>query len=165
MNVNIRPATLRDMPGILEIVNYEIVHTTAIYDYNPRNLETQVAWFEDKAAHGFPVIVADDHGYVAGFGAYGTFRVRDAYQYTVEHSVYAAQGYQGKGIGRMLMEELIRLARIQKMHSMIGGIDALNTGSIDFHKKFGFQEAGLIKDAGYKFDRWLDLVFMQLILE
>ena len=100
-----------------------------------------------------------------GFGTYGTFREKIGYQYTVEHSVYVAEAFIGKGIGTLLLTELIQLAKSQGYHTMIGAIDADNGDSIAFHKKFGFVECGIIKEAAFKFNRWLDLLFMQLILK
>ncbi|HEX8563387.1 MAG TPA: GNAT family N-acetyltransferase [Flavobacterium sp.] len=165
MSVTIRAATIDDVPAILEIVNYSIINTTANYNYEPQTLEVQQQWFNGKIAHGFPVIVAEDNAHVAGFGAYGTFREKIGYQFTVEHSVYVSEEKIGKGIGKLLLSELISDAKRQGYHTMIGGIDASNTSSIAFHAKFGFIECGVIKEAGYKFGRWLDLLFMQLILK
>ena len=165
MSIIIRRATIDDVPAILEIVNYSIIHTTANYNYDPQTLEVQQQWFNDKVAQGFPVIVADDNGEVAGFGAYGTFREKIGYQFTVEHSVYVRDQKIGKSIGKLLLSELISIAKSEGYHTMIGGIDASNQPSIDFHAKFGFTECGIIKEAGYKFGRWLDLLFMQLILK
>lgn len=165
MNLILRPATSNDLTKILEIVNYSILHTTANYNYEIQNLEVQTKWFEDKKAKNLPVIVADLDGEVVGFGSYGQFREKIGYQYTVEHSVYVVDNVIGKGVGSKLLTELIRLAKTQGYHVMIGAIDADNAGSIAFHEKFGFIAAGTIREVGYKFDHWLDLVFMQLILE
>ncbi|MBF6608300.1 MAG: N-acetyltransferase [Flavobacterium sp.] len=164
MNATIRPATRADIPTILNIVNYSILHTTANYNYEPQTLDSQQTWFDEKIRKGFPVIVAEIDDRCVGFGSYGTFREKIGYQFTVEHSVYVAPDFIGKGIGKLLLADLITLARNQGMHTMIGGIDAGNSESIAFHKKFGFTECGIIREAGYKFDRWLDLQFMQLIL-
>lgn len=164
MNITIRPASAGDLPEILAIVNHAIAHSTAIYDYDERTLAMQTAWFEDKVENGFPVIVAECEGKTIGFGSYGSFRFKAAYQFTVEHSVYVADGMIGKGIGRLLIQELIRLAKQQKMHVMIGCIDAANQKSIAFHKKFGFEESGICREVGFKFGKWLDLQFMQLNL-
>jgi phosphinothricin acetyltransferase len=109
--------------------------------------------------------VAEINGEVVGFGMYSEFRFREAYKFTVEHSVYVNQNYQGKGIGKIILQELIDLARKQNLHTMIAVIDAENQSSVDFHEKFGFETVGIIKESGYKFDRWLHSVFMQLILE
>ena len=111
--------------AILQIMNEAIVNSTALYDYQPRDPSSMVPWFETKRAKGFPVWGAiDDAGNLVGFASYGTFRAWPAYKYSVEHSVYVAPGQQGKGIGKLLMERLIRNASEQQLHSLIGGIDA-----------------------------------------
>ena len=165
MNVTLRPATSNDLGKILDIVNHSILHTTANYSYEVQDLEAQKKWFEDKLAKNLPVIVADLDGEVVGFGSYGQFREKIGDQYTVEHSVYVVDHVIGKGVGSKLLTELIRLAKEQGYHVMIGAIDADNAGSIAFHEKFGFVTTGTIREVGYKFDHWLDLVFMQLILK
>lgn len=165
MEIIIRHAELADLQSILDIVNHAILHTTANYSYEPQTLEIQRQWMLDKQLHGFPVIVALCEGKVVGYGAYGTFREKIGYQYTVEHSVYVAENHYGKGIGKLLLSELLRLARAQNVHVMIGAIDAANAESIGFHKKFGFTECGVIHQAGFKFGKWLDLLFMQLTLK
>jgi L-amino acid N-acyltransferase len=165
MNITVRPYKIDDTPAILEIINYNILHSSALYDYVPRSLETQTAMLEDKLSKNFPVIVAVEDNEVVGFGSYGEFRFREAYKFTVEHSVYARQDKIGKGVGKLLLTKLIEIAKEQKLHTMIGVIDAENGSSITFHKKFGFEEVGFIKESAYKFDRWLHSVFMQLILE
>ncbi|WP_417352689.1 GNAT family N-acetyltransferase [Flavobacterium alkalisoli] len=164
METTLRPAVINDLEGILAIVNHNILYSNALYDYNVKSMEYMQQWFTEKQEAGWPVIVADIKGKVAGYGTYGTFRTKDGYKYTVEHSVYVNEEYHGKGIGKMLLADLITLATKQGMHSMIAGIDAENKGSIEFHKKFGFREAGLLKEVGFKFNRWLDVVFMELHL-
>jgi phosphinothricin acetyltransferase len=119
---------------------------------------------EEKISKKFPVIIAEIEGEVVGFGMYSEFRYREAYQFTVEHSVYLIENSQGKGIGKLLLGKLIALAREQKLHTMIGVIDSENQDSIEFHEKFGFKTVGIIMESGYKFDRWLNSVFVQLIL-
>lgn len=164
MSIEIRSYTKNDCQSILEIINYNILNSTALYDYNIRTLEQQLAIFEDKIVKKFPILVAIENETIVGFGYYSEFRFREAYKFTVEHSVYAHPNHQGKGIGKLILSELIRLAKAQNLHTMIGVIDAENTGSIAFHEKFGFKQVGFIKDSGYKFDRWLHSVFMQLML-
>jgi phosphinothricin acetyltransferase len=163
-NTIIRNATFKDIPSILEIVNHAIIHTTSNYNYDIQSLEVQIKWFDDKASKNFPIIVAVAENQVIGFGTYGTFREKIGYQYTVEHSVYVSDNFIGKGIGKLLLETLIQLAKKQHLHVMIGAIDAQNKSSIAFHEKFGFEIVGNIRQVAYKFDRWLDLVLMQLIL-
>jgi phosphinothricin acetyltransferase len=164
MKTNIRKATEKDLEGILAIVNYNILNTTSIYDYEPRTLLQQKAIFEDKMKHNFPLIVIEIDAEIAGFGTYGTFRFKEGYKYTVEHSVYVSVKHQGKGLGKILLTELIARAKKQKLHTMIAVIDAENQSSVEFHKQFGFETVGIIKESAYKFDKWLDTVFMQLIL-
>ena len=165
MKIAIRPYQTEDTQAILDIINYNILHSTALYDYNIRTYEQQKAILDDKLAKNFPVIVAEADGQVVGFGMYSEFRFREAYKFTVEHSVYVANDYHGKGIGNLLLAELIALAKAKKLHTMIAVIDAENQGSVSFHEKFGFKTVGIIKESGYKFNRWLHSVFMQLILE
>lgn len=162
--MEIRNYKTEDANSILEIINYNILNSTALYDYEPRSLENQIAIFDDKLKKGFPIIVATENEVVVGFGYYSEFRFREAYKFTVEHSVYAHPNHIGKGIGKLIMESLIDLAKAQKLHTMIGVIDSENQSSIDFHEKFGFEIVGTIKDSGFKFDRWLHSVFMQKMI-
>jgi phosphinothricin acetyltransferase len=100
-----------------------------------------------------------------GFGTYGIFRERPAYKYTIEHSLYVDKYHRGKGIGKIILQEIIKNAAIQDYHCLVGGIDSTNETSIRLHKNFGFEFCGKIKQAGYKFSKWLDLDFYQLILK
>jgi L-amino acid N-acyltransferase YncA len=165
MEVQIRPFEIKDTQSILDIINYNILNSTALYDYKIRDLETQKTILEDKINKGFPVIVAECDGKLVGFGMYSEFRFREAYKFTVEHSVYVSPNEMGKGIGKMIMAQLIIQAKAQGLHTMIGVIDSENKNSITFHEQFGFKTVGIIKESGFKFDRWLDSVFMQLLLE
>ncbi|NBW27474.1 MAG: N-acetyltransferase family protein [Flavobacteriaceae bacterium] len=165
MEVQIRPFEIKDTQSILDIINYNILNSTALYDYKIRDLETQKTILEDKINKGFPVIVAECDGKLVGFGMYSEFRFREAYKFTVEHSVYVSPNEMGKGIGKMIMAQLIIQAKAQGLHTMIGVIDSENKSSITFHEQFGFKTVGIIKESGFKFDRWLDSVFMQLLLE
>ncbi|MBP6126778.1 GNAT family N-acetyltransferase [Flavobacterium sp.] len=164
MNPSIQTYQSEDCPAILEIINDQILTGTALYDYQPRTLAQQLAIFDDKLQKGFPIIVAKVADEIVGFGYYSEFRFREAYKFTVEHSVYAKKSFIGKGIGKLLLSELIELAKKQNLHTMIGVIDSENESSIAFHEKFGFEKAGFIKESGFKFDRWLHSVFMQKML-
>jgi len=164
MNFKVRNATFEDLGAILEIVNYNILNTTSIYDYEPRTLTQQKAIFDDKNKEGFPLIVIEIDNEITGFGTYGTFRFKEGYKFTVEHSVYVSVNHQGKGLGKLLLAELIQIAKKQKRHTMIAVIDAENQNSVEFHKQFGFETVGIIKESAFKFDKWLDTVFMQLLL-
>lgn len=162
--INIREATTEDLPAILDIYNDAILHTTAVYDYEPHTLEMRYEWFAMKQQQAMPVFIATDDAIIVGFSSIGPFRPWAGYKYSVENSIYVKDGQRGKGIGKLLMQPLIDAARAKQLHTLVAGIDAENKLSIDFHKQFGFEEVGYLKQISWKFDRWLDLVFMQLIL-
>lgn len=150
---------------ILNIFNEAIANSTALYDYEPRTLATVQKWFKNKEEDNYPIIGIENHqGVLMGFATYGAFRSWAAYKYSVEHSVYVDVKFRGKGVGKRLLTELVELAQQQNYHTIIGGIDAENIISIKLHQSLGFIHCGTIKQAGFKFDRWLDLEFYQLIL-
>jgi phosphinothricin acetyltransferase len=163
--VTIRTAREEDLPSVLEIYNHIITNTTAVYHYQPHTMEMRKAWYDGRVNGGYPVFVAEDGGKVVGFSSYGPFRPWPAYKYTMENSVYVADGQRGKGIGKLLMEPLIRHAREKDVHAIIAVIDASNDASVQLHRSFGFEVVGQIREVGYKFDRWLDLTFMELVLD
>jgi L-amino acid N-acyltransferase len=153
--------------AILEIFNDAIANSTALYEYKPRTMETMALWFKTKAAGEFPVIGAVDEAThtLMGFASYGTFRAFPAFKYSVEHSVYVHAAHRGKGIGKALLLQVIAAARAQQRHVLVGAIDADNRSSIALHENVGFVHCGTIKEAGFKFGRWLDLAFYQLKLD
>lgn len=155
----------RHAAAILAIFNEAIANTTALYDYKLRTMEMMMAWFDEKVKGKYPVIgIEDDSGELMGFASYGTFRTRPAYKYSVEHSVYVDTRFRRRGVGKRLVEEIIVAAQGQNYHVLIGGIDATNAGSIKLHEELGFTYCGTVRQAGFKFGKWLDLVFYQLIL-
>jgi phosphinothricin acetyltransferase len=157
--------TKRHLPAIREIFNEAILNTTVLWDEEPRSMETVTQWFGQRKSAGFPVLgVETADGTLAGFTTYGPFRSQCGYRFTVEHSVYVEKSRRGQGIGHVLMRALIDAARAGGIHMLVGGIDASNQGSIRFHREFGFTHCGTIREAGFKFGRWLDLDFYQLIL-
>ena len=156
----------RHSGAILDILNDAIVNSTALYDYKPRTPANMVSWFEAKAQKQYPVIgLENDSGELLGFASYGPFRAWPAYKYTIEHSVYVDARFRGQGAGRKLLEAIIGAAAEQDYHVMVGGIDASNAVSIRLHESLGFTSCGIVKHAGFKFGRWLDLAFYQLILK
>jgi len=161
----VRPAKESDLAGILEIYNDAILNTTAVFQYQARTLEDRLEWFKEKMADGYPVLVYEDNGRIAGYATFGPFRPSSAYKYTVENSVHVHRDYRGRGIGRRLMEELIRLANEKGYATMIAGVEATNAASIALHEKLGFRLAGTVKKAGFKFGKWLDLAFYQRELD
>jgi phosphinothricin acetyltransferase len=164
MALTIRAAAHPDLEGILAIYNDAVLHTTASYDYEPSTLAARAAWYEAHVQAGLPIFVAVDGASIVGWSALHTFRPKIGYRYTVENSVYVAADRRRQGIGRALLVPLIQCARELGMHAIIAGIDAENTASIQLHAGLGFVQVGHIREVGYKFDRWLDLVFMQLLL-
>ena len=163
--MQVRPATHADLPGILEIYNDAVLTTTATYDYEPRTLEHRIQWFEERQRDRYPVFVAvDDAGGVAGWSALNPYHARIGYQFTSENSVYVAAGMRGKGIGKLLLAPLIEAAKARGLHAIIAAIDADNEVSIRLHAAFGFEKVGHFKQTGFKFNRWLDLVYMERLL-
>src|SRR5262245_14430353 len=163
--MKVRPATRADLPGILEIYNEAVINTTATYDYQPNTLEERLAWFDEHVRDDYPVFVAEDGpGRIAGWSSLSQFRARIGYQFSTENSVYVAPSHRGQGVGTLLMPPLIEGARSRGLHVIIAGIDAANPASIRLHQKFGFEEVARLKEVGFKFDRWLDVVYMQLIV-
>jgi L-amino acid N-acyltransferase len=165
MGVQLVDCDRRWAPPILAILNEAIEHSTALYDYRLRTAAMMDDWFDDKERGRYPVIGAVDGHRLLGFASYGPFRSRPAYKYTVEHSVYVEKDCRGRGVGKLLLAAIVDRARQQQYHNVIGGIDAENAVSISLHKRFGFEFCGRVKQAGFKFGRWLDLDFYQLILE
>ena len=166
MEYQLKQCTEKQLPEILAIYNEAILNTTSLYDYKPRSMDMMIAWYSDKQKGNYPVIGAfDDDDTLLGFATYGPFRVRPAYKYTVEHSVYVHTDQRGQGLGKILLREIIKKAEDQDYHVLVAGIDASNALSILLHEKEGFAFCGIIQQAGYKFGKWLDLAFYQLILK
>ncbi len=160
----IRDATEADLAAIRDIYNDAVEHTTAIWNDQLIDVENRRAWLEMRRAKGFPVLVAEMDGKVAGYASYGDWRAFDGYRHTVEHSVYVHKDARGAGIGRALMEALIGRAREGRVHVMIAAIEAGNTASIRLHESLGFRLVGIHEEVGTKFGRWLDLAMMELKL-
>lgn len=163
-SLKIRDAVFSDLPRLLDIYNDVIVHTTAVFSYTKHTLEMREEWFRSRQDGKFPVYVAEDEKEILGFSSYGPFRIWPAYKYTVENSIYIASAHRGKGISKLLMQPLIDQAIRQQYHVIIAGIEASNLVSIRMHKSFGFSEVANFKEVGFKFGKWLDLKFLELIL-
>ncbi|MEP7111408.1 MAG: N-acetyltransferase family protein [Ferruginibacter sp.] len=162
--MSIRHADENDLPAMLAIYNDIILNTTAVWHNEPHTLKMRQEWFAIKIEQGYPVFIAEDQGKLAGFSTIGPFRPWHGYRFTVENSVYVAAGSRGKGIAKLLMPPIIDAARELKLHAIVAGIEASNEASISLHTKFGFVEVAHFKEVGYKFERWLDLKFLELIL-
>lgn len=166
MSHTIRDASEADLPGILAIYNDAVQHTTAIWNETLVDLANRRAWLTERTGTGFPVLVmVDSAGAVLGYASYGPWRPHDGYRHTVEHSVYVRSDQRGQGLGVLLMQALIERARSAGLHVMVGAIESENAASIRLHQRLGFVTTGQMPQVGRKFGRWLDLTFMQLILE
>jgi len=160
--IHCRPEHLEAIRGIY---NHEILHTTALYEYEPRSAETMAAWWAAKQAAGLPVLgIEKGPGALAAFATWGPFRAFPAYQHSVEHSVYVETTFQGRGMGRTLVTALADEAVTRHLHMMVGVIDATNTASIALHRQCGFTHGGTLREVGFKFGRWLDVEFWQMLL-
>ena len=159
--LRIQDATEDDLAGLLAIYNDVIATSTAIYSCDPVTLEDRRQWWRARTAQGYPVLVAHDAQGVAGFATFGDFRAWPGYRFTVEHSVHVRADGRGRSIGTRLMQALLPRAAALGKHVMIAGVDAANAASIRFHERLGFEKSGHLREVGYKFDRWLDLVFLQ----
>ena len=164
--MQVRDAKAGDIDGIVAIYNDAVLNTTAIWNEKTVDAANRAAWLADRQRVGYPVLVAiDDGGAVAGYASFGDWRAFDGYRHTVEHSVYVRKDCRGAGIGKTLMVALIDRARRIGKHVLVAGIDAKNAGSIEMHKRLGFEEVGLLKEVGTKFGAWLDLAFLQLQID
>jgi phosphinothricin acetyltransferase len=160
----IEPARAQDFPEILAIYNEVIRNSTAVYTEAEYDEERGRHWFDAKLGSGYPFIVARDASGVVGFGAFGDFRAWPCYRHSVEHSVHVRADRRGLGHGRALVADLMGRAAALHKHVMIAGIDADNAASIGLHRSLGFTVVGQFREVGYKFGRWLDLLFLQYIL-
>jgi len=154
----------RDADALRAIYNVEVLESTVTFDLVPRSRAEQVAWIDEHSG-GHPAIVAvDAAGEVGGFASLSAYRPRPAYATTVEDSVYVHRDLRGRGLGRLLLGELVDLARDHGFHSVIGRIVGDHDASIALHTACGFEQVGREQEVGRKFNRWLDVVLMQRML-
>lgn len=159
--MEIRDARPGDLPGILAIYNDVTATSTAIYRDEPATLDAHTDWWRQRVAAGYPVLVAEDAHGVAGFASFGDFRPWPGYRFTVEHSVHVRGDRRGGGVGTALMHPLLARASAIGKHVMIAGVDAENVASQRFHERLGFVPVARFHEVGFKFGRWLDLMFLQ----
>ena len=165
MTAHVRDAQPADLPAIRNIYNDAVLNTTAIWNEQPVDLGNRQAWFSARQTQGYPVLVAvDAEDNVLGYASFGDWRPFDGFRHTVEHSVYVYRDQRGKGLGPLLMSALIERARACDKHVMVAAIESGNTASIRLHERIGFVTTGQMPQVGTKFGRWLDLTFMQLVL-
>lgn len=163
--LRVRAARREDMAAVVAIYNDAVLRTTATFDYEPRELAQQQLLFDEKARDGHGFLVADDPDRgVLGFATYGLYRARPGWRFACEHSVYVADEARRRGIGRRLIAPLIEHARARGFHTMVGVVDAGNAASLALHHSCGFETFGVLREGGYKFDRWLDVAMVGIRL-
>ena len=161
--LSIRLAVETNLPAINDIYNHYVLISTTSYDLEPMSIETRRRWFASRdAIH--PVTVACRGDAVVGWGSLHTFRAKPGYRFTVENSVYVHPEHQQRGVGSAILADQVQRARQLGLHAIIAGIDAQQTASLALHAKHGFREVARFPQVGRKFDRWLDAIFMELIL-
>jgi L-amino acid N-acyltransferase YncA len=163
--IQIRAAEIKDLPSIQEILNDQILYSCNVYDETPRTGTQMREWFEHQFELNNPILVATDNSKVIGYASYSQFRKWEGFRFCMEHSIYLSKEARGRGAGKLLLMELLNIAKERNVHSIIAGIDGQNKKGIAFHLSMGFDQVGEIKQSGYKFNQWLDLVLMQLILK
>lgn len=163
--IYIRIAQREDVPTLLDIYNYEVEYGVATFDLQPKTLEQRMKWFEEHNVNHHPLIVAEVDGVVAGYASLSSYREKEAYQSTVELSVYVAPDYRGQGVATALMEAILKLAKEDDtIHTVVSVITGGNEASVKLHGKFGFTFCGRMKEVGMKFGRLLDIDNYQLFV-
>lgn len=166
MDFELRDAIAADAAGIALIYNDAVANGTAIWNERLVDEADRQAWISARQAGGWPVLVAvDAQGRVLGYGSFADFRAFDGYRHTVEHSVYVSTDCRGAGLGAALLLALVERARAAGKHAMVAAIEAGNQASLRLHARCGFEPAGTLRQVGTKFGRWLDLAFMQRLLD
>jgi len=161
-DASIRPATPADIPAITRIYAHAVRHGTASFELEPPDQPEMAQRQRALLEGGYPYLVADIDGAVAGYAYAGPYRSRPAYRYTVENSIYIAPEAHRRGLGRALLDRLIAECEARNYRLMIAVIgDSAQTPSIELHRAAGFKMVGAFEAVGYKFDRWLDSVLMQ----
>jgi L-amino acid N-acyltransferase len=162
--MEIRDADEADLPGLLGIYNDVITTSTAVYSSVTVTLDDRRDWWRARVQMGYPVLTAVEDSGVLGFATFGDFRTWPGYRFTVEHTVHVRADCRGRGIGQSLVAALFPRAAALGKHVMVAGVDAANAASIRFHERLGFEQVGHLREVGFKFDRWLDLVFLQRLV-
>jgi phosphinothricin acetyltransferase len=160
----LRPAAEADQQAILDIYNDAVLHTTATFDLEPRTWEEHQRWWEEHRPP-YQVVIAAVEDTVAGWGTLSPFHTRPGYRFTAEDSIYIHKDFRGRGIGAALLHLLIEKARQSGFHSIVALMTGENTVSAHLHERFGFRHVGTFPEVGFKFDRWLDVVHMQKVIE
>jgi phosphinothricin acetyltransferase len=159
--LEIRDAVAADLDEITAIYNEVLTNSTAIYNDRPTTREERLVWWRARREQGYPVLVAVGGSSVAGFATFGDFRPWPGYRFTVEGTIHIRSSSRGQGVGTQLLNSLIHRAKMLGKHTMIAGVDSENVASLRFLERFGFERVAHLREVGYKFNRFLDLIFLQ----
>jgi L-amino acid N-acyltransferase len=164
LDLHMRDAVEADLAAINDIYNHYVASSTCTYQYEPTTAAERAAWFREHGpTHPVTVAIAGDE--IVGFGALSSFRTREGYRRTVENTVYVRAGLERRGVGRALLHDLIARARTLGHHTIIAGVSGEQAASLALHRAAGFEPVAKFHEVGFKFGQWLDVVFLQLMLE
>lgn len=164
-SISARLAVAADLDSINDIYNHYVMVSTCTYQEEPETIEARRKWFENHCPETHPIIVAEVEGKVLGWGSLSPYHSRCAYRFTVENSVYIHHEHLQQGIGSVILKDLIDRAGRLRYHAIIAAIDGSQTASVALHRNYGFTEVGHFREVGFKFDTWLDVVYLELMLE
>jgi len=159
--LTIREAVEADLDQLTAIYNEVLTNSTAIYSDRPATVEERLAWWRSRREQGYPVLVATEAATILGFATFGDFRSWPGYRFTVECTIHIHSAFRGQGVGTELLKQLVAYAKACEKHTIIAGVDSENQASLRFFQRFGFERTAHLREVGYKFDRFLDLVFLQ----
>lgn len=159
--MQIRDARREDMESLTAIYNEVIAHSNAVYTESPATVEERCAWWQARVAQGYPLLVAEEQGQILGFATFGDFRSFPGFRFTVEGSIHIHKDVRAKGLGTALFVQMVERARGCGKHVLVAGVDSGNTASLNFLRRHGFEQVGVMPEVGYKFGQYLDLVFLQ----
>jgi L-amino acid N-acyltransferase YncA len=163
--MNVRPALESDVDAIREIYNYYVVNSVVTFDTEPQPHEARLSWLREHNKNELPVLVAEAEGTAAGWASLSYYHARCAYRTTVEFSVYVHHEQHRKGVAKALMSELMRMAAERDFHCVVGLICSENTSSLEMVRSMGFETVGELREVGRKFDRWLNVTFVQRFVQ
>ncbi|MCJ7812078.1 N-acetyltransferase family protein [bacterium] len=164
MKVKIREADFSDLERINEIYNYYVVNSTCTYQRDPVSMEERIGWFQSRSEQ-HPVVVAQESNQIVGWGSISSFKKRSAYENTGEVAVYIDHRFHRRGIGTEILKSLLVHAKKSGLHTLVAAISADQEQSLKLHEKLGFKISGRMAEVGYKFDRWLDVIYMQYMIK
>jgi L-amino acid N-acyltransferase YncA len=164
MTLSVRPATAFDAEALARIYNYFVLNTVITFEEEPVSAATMATRVAEVQSASLPWLVAEVDGVVVGYTYASKWKVRSAYRYSVETTIYLEQGREGQGLGTRLYSELLRILREQGIHAAMGGAALPNEASVALHEKLGFERVATFRQVGFKFQQWVDVAYWQILL-